>query len=48
MIAPSNYRPGMSYDDALAGYLADGESADDAEALAIVLTTHGGAYGPQM
>ena len=37
MIGPSNYRPGMTVSEAVGGYIADGETAEDAEMLASVL-----------
>lgn len=37
MIAPSNFREGMTRAEAVAGYLEDGETPADAEMLADVL-----------
>jgi len=37
VIAPSNFHPGMSHAEAVEGYIADGESREDAEAFATVL-----------
>lgn len=38
MIIPSNYTDDITYEDALAGYLEDGFSQEDAEVYARILT----------
>lgn len=38
MITPSNYYPDMTKAEAIAGYLADGWTREDAEVYAAVLT----------
>lgn len=39
MILPPNYRDGMSYDEALTGFLEDGLERADAEVYARILTS---------